>query len=50
MSIEQHIEELRAELRNCTDTVECDLIIAELAVVLRERDAALEAFEAEPPY
>ncbi|MGF7055621.1 hypothetical protein GGC47_004834 [Bosea sp. OAE752] len=40
------------ELRNCTDAAECGMIIAELAVVLRERDAALEeidAYVSEPP-
>jgi hypothetical protein len=35
MSIEQHIEELRAELNGCTDAVE-------IAVIRRELDAAIE--------
>ena len=47
MSIEQQIEELRAELKGCTDA-------AEMATIRRELDAAIEqklvleaAFEAE---
>jgi hypothetical protein len=35
MSIEQHIEELRAELNGCTDA-------AEIAMIRRELDAATE--------
>lgn len=38
MSIEQHIEELRAELRNCCDPIECRQIEAELTKALAERD------------
>jgi hypothetical protein len=35
MGIEQHIEELRAELKGCTDA-------AEMALIRRELDAAIE--------
>lgn len=35
MSIEQHIEELRAELKACVDA-------AEIAMIRRELDAAME--------
>ena len=54
MTIEQHIEELRAELRNAWDTaerrqieVELQLAEADLAVMLAEQEGAVEA---EPPF
>ncbi len=54
MTIEQHIEELRAELRNtCDDAerrqveVELDLAQAELTVALAEQFGAVDA---EPPF
>lgn len=54
MTIEQHIEELRAELKNACDAVErrqieaeLQLAQAELAVVLAELDGTIEA---EPPF
>jgi hypothetical protein len=46
MSIEQQIEELRAELSACTDDAERAQIEAELEaakVLLEEREAAIEA-------
>jgi hypothetical protein len=42
MMIEQHIEELRAELRNAIDLEERNQIEAELAVAVEERDALFE--------
>ena len=54
MTIEQHIEELRAELRNAWDAperrqIEAELQLAEadLAVMLAEQEGAVEA---EPPF
>jgi hypothetical protein len=54
MTIEQHIEELRAELRNAYDTaerrqieVELELAKADLVVMLAEQEGAIEA---EPPF
>lgn len=42
MTIEQHIEELRAELRNALDRKERRQIEAELAAAVDERNALLE--------
>jgi F0F1-type ATP synthase epsilon subunit len=42
MTIEQHIEELRAELRNAVDRDERGQIEAELAAAVAELDALLE--------
>jgi hypothetical protein len=54
MPIEQHIEELRAELRNCGDVAERAQIAGELEMALAEREAMLAAAEAhdsdEPPF
>lgn len=54
MTIEQHIEELRAELRNAVDRAERRQIEAELIVALAEHEAMLaEAegyFSSEPPF
>ncbi|MDF1631161.1 MULTISPECIES: hypothetical protein [Rhizobiaceae] len=54
MTIEQHIEELRTELRNAWDAaerrqIEAELQLAEadLAVMLAEQEGAVEA---EPPF
>ncbi|MCJ8057002.1 hypothetical protein GB928_025820 [Shinella curvata] len=54
MTIEQHIGELRAELRNASDVSErreiqseLDCAQAELAVIIAEQDGRLEA---EPPF
>lgn len=54
MTIEQHIEELRAELKNTCDAAErrqiegeLELAQAELAVQLAEQAGAIEA---EPPF
>ena len=51
MSIEQQIEELRAELRACDEEAEIAMIRAELAAALAQKavlDAALEvAFQME---
>lgn len=54
MTIEQHIEELRAELNNVCDAAErrqieseLDLARAELAVQVAEQVGAIEA---EPPF
>jgi hypothetical protein len=49
MSIEQHIEELRAELRNAVYADERRLIEAELAAAIAERDAILATWAEEPP-
>ncbi|MGB3318015.1 MAG: hypothetical protein WA978_01475 [Sphingopyxis granuli] len=38
MSVEQHIEELRAELRSLTDENELRQVEAELEAALAERD------------
>ncbi|MBV5262624.1 hypothetical protein J3S89_01055 [Pinisolibacter sp. B13] len=38
ISIHEHIEELRAELRGCLDRAERQQIIAELGAALAERD------------
>lgn len=42
ISINEHIEELRAELRGCLDRVEREQIAAELVVALAERDQRRE--------
>jgi len=42
MTIEQHIEELRAELRNAIDLEERQQILAELAAAVAELNALLE--------
>lgn len=54
MLLEQHIEELRAELRECVDPnerreieVELELARAELAVIVAEQDGWLKA---KPPF
>ncbi|WP_176439449.1 hypothetical protein [Rhizobium esperanzae] len=54
MNIEQHIEELRAELRNACDAderaqveAELQLAQADLAVALAEQDGTIEP---EPPF
>lgn len=54
MTIEQHIEELRAELRNAFDVserreirVELECARAELAIMIAEQDGRLDA---EPPF
>ena len=54
MTIEQHIDELRAELRNAYDAIECrelqaELVCAEaeLAVIIAEQDGSLDL---EPPF
>lgn len=51
MMLEQHIEELRAELRNCCDRDEYREIEAELKKALAELDAWLDslALDGEPP-
>ena len=54
MTIEQHIKELRAELRSASDSAErrqieaeLELAKAELVVMLAEQDGSIEA---EPPF
>lgn len=54
MTIEQHIEELRAELKNACDAaerrqieVELQLAQADLTVMLAEQNGAIDA---EPPF
>jgi hypothetical protein len=54
MTIEQHIEELRAELKNVCDAAErreiqteLDLAQAELAIITAEKDGSVDA---EPPF
>ena len=54
MTIEQHIEELRAELKNACDAAErreiqteLDLAQAELAIITAEQDGGVDA---EPPF
>lgn len=54
MTIEQHIEELRAELRNAVDAAErrqieaeLQLASAELAITFAEQDGTIDA---EPPF
>ncbi|TCP76477.1 MULTISPECIES: hypothetical protein [unclassified Rhizobium] len=54
MTIEQHIEELRAELKNAYDAAErreiqteLDLAQAALAIIRAEQDGSVDA---EPPY
>ncbi|WP_162944164.1 MULTISPECIES: hypothetical protein [unclassified Rhizobium] len=54
MLLEQHIEELRAELRNAVYPgerreieVELELACAELAVIMAEQEGAIDA---EPPF
>ncbi|MDX3807439.1 MAG: hypothetical protein QHC89_13685 [Bosea sp. (in: a-proteobacteria)] len=49
MTIDQHIEELRAELRNAVYRGERRKIEAELAAAIAERDAALAAWAQDPP-
>jgi hypothetical protein len=46
MTIEQHIEELRAELRGNDDPAEVRQIAAELEAALRQRDALREVIAA----
>ncbi|MFI0849600.1 hypothetical protein [Mesorhizobium sp. IMUNJ 23232] len=54
MSIDQHIEELRAELRNAVKVDERRRIEAELAMALAEREAIWAEHEGllngEPPF
>ncbi|MFC3722012.1 hypothetical protein [Neoaquamicrobium sediminum] len=54
MSIDQHIEELRAELRNAVDRTERGEIMEALEMALAEREviwAELEGqLSAEPPF
>ncbi|MGQ3213668.1 MAG: hypothetical protein ACT6U0_20395 [Shinella sp.] len=54
MTIEQHIEELRAELKNACDAAErcelqteLDLAQTELAIITAEQDGSVDA---EPPF
>ena len=47
MTIEQHIEELRAELKASTDDVESAQISAELRAALNERERQERQVEAE---
>ena len=54
MTIEQHIEELRAELKNAFDAkerreiaVELELVEAELILILAQQDGLVDA---EPPF
>ncbi|MCO5066908.1 MAG: hypothetical protein M9924_21305 [Rhizobiaceae bacterium] len=47
MSIDQHIEELRAELRNAVYRDERRWIETELAKAIAERDAMLAKWEAD---
>jgi hypothetical protein len=42
ISIHEHIEELRAELRGCLDRIEREQIVAKLAAALTERDRHAE--------
>ena len=42
ISIHEHIEELRAELRGCLDRTERQQIAAELAAAVAERDRRRE--------
>lgn len=49
MTIDQHIEELRAELRNAVYRGERRKIEAELAAAIAERDAALATWAQDPP-
>lgn len=49
MSIDQHIEELRAELRNAVYADERRGIEAELAAAIAERDAIPATWAEEPP-
>jgi hypothetical protein len=54
MTIDQHIEELRAELRNAVDRTERHEIEAELVMALAEREVIWAELEghvsAEPPF
>ncbi|TIW18919.1 MAG: hypothetical protein E5V63_34250, partial [Mesorhizobium sp.] len=54
MSIDQHIEELRAELRNAVDADERRWIKEELAMALAEREAIWaeqeSLFSSDPPF
>ncbi|WP_292364691.1 hypothetical protein [Mesorhizobium sp.] len=54
MSIDQHIEELRAELRNAVDANERRWIKEELAMALAEREAIWAKqeglFSSKPPF
>ena len=54
MAIEQHIEELRAELKNACDVIErrqieaeLQLALADLAMILAEQSGVVDA---EPPF
>ncbi len=42
ISIHEHVEELRAELRGCLDRIERQQIAKELAAALTERDQRRE--------
>ena len=50
--IEQHIEELRAELRDATDATERRQIVTELELALAEREAMLAEgrYSSDPPF
>lgn len=54
MIIEQHIEELRAELRNAVDPVERRWIVAELELARAELEVLMAEddglVDAEPPF
>ncbi|WP_292492069.1 hypothetical protein [Mesorhizobium sp.] len=54
MTIDQHIEELRAELRNAVDPIERREIMEDLEMALAEREAMLAEAEghysSEPPF
>ncbi len=54
MTIEQHIEELRAELRDAATTSERRKIEAELDLAIAEREVALAELDgrisSEPPF
>ena len=46
MSIEQHIEELRAELHGCTEVAEIETIRRELDAAIEQKLILERAFEA----
>lgn len=50
MTIEQHIEELRLELRNACDAAERQTIQAELEMAQAELAMQEESIGAEPPF
>ncbi|GGB11117.1 hypothetical protein GCM10011491_43810 [Brucella endophytica] len=54
MTIDQHIEELRAELRNAIDAAERGQIAEELEMALANREAMLAeaagGYSSEPPF